>query len=298
MFPIAVIGANSMTGSRFCDMAQSKYQLIKTEISGSIPLDITNKKDVDIFFETQNFEYAIVFSAFTDVDAAELQRNNKEGSCWQINVNGIENITNAAEKNKKRLIVFSTDFVFDGSCGPYSEVDPIGPNLEKVSWYGITKIKSEKIVLSANNKNIILRISYPYRADYQPKEDFARGILRKFREKKLHKMFSDQTISPTFIDDIYPAIHLIISKNLKGIFHIASPEITTPFDFAKQLIDYSGGNTNEIQKGSLAEFLKQPKSTPRPVLGGMKVDKIISLGFTPTSYKVGLKTFIKQIAHI
>lgn len=283
-----------MVGSRFCEMAEGKFELIKADLNGSISLDITDKKKVDDFFQTQNFEHVILFSAFTDVDAAEEQRGDKSGSCWHINVNGSGNVAEAAEKFRKKLIILSTDFVFDGSLGPYSEEDPTGPDLNKVSWYGLTKIESEKQV-STKIDNIILRISYPYRANFQPKEDFARTILRKYKEDNLYPMFSDQTISPTYIDDVFPAIHLLVSEKHKGIFHLGSPLLTTPLEFAKELIRTFGESPDIIKEGSLASLLETEGNTPRPLKGGMKVKKITELGFRPTDFKTGIKELFNNI---
>lgn len=283
-----------MVGSRFCEMAEGKLNLIKTDLYGSIPLDITDKQKIDDFFRTQDFEHAILFAAFTDVDAAERQRGDKNGSCWRINVEGTGNITEAAVKFNKKLIILSTDFVFDGTGGPYREEDQTGPDLNKVSWYGLTKIESEKKV-KLTNDGTILRISYPYRAVFQQKEDFARLILRKYKEGNLHPMFSDQTISPTFVDDVFEAINLLISKKHKGIFHLGSPALTTPFEFAKELVSTFKEDPHKIKKGSLASFSKTTGSTPRPLKGGMIVEKITKLGFRPTDYKTGIKKLFNQM---
>lgn len=283
-----------MVGSRFCEMAEGKLNLIKTDLNGSLPLDITDKKKVDNFFQAQNFEHVILFSAFTDVDEAEIQRGDKNGSCWRINVEGAGNIAEAAAKFNKKLIILSTDFVFDGTAGPYTEENKTGPDLNKVSWYGLTKIESEKKVILTKG-GIILRISYPYRAYFPHKEDFARLVLRKYKEGNLYPMFSDQTISPTFIDDIFWAIELLISKRHKGIFHLGSPAITSPFEFARELASTFKEDPHKIKEGSLAAFLDVVGNTPRPLKGGMIVEKLTKLGFGPTDYKTGIKKLFNQI---
>src|SRR3989304_3430926 len=209
-----------MVGSRFCELAKQDFDLFRADISGEHIIDITQKDSVNKFFHDNNFEWIILFSAFTDVDAAEKQRNDQSGLCWQINVKGVKNIVDACQSNNRKLIFISTDFVFDGESGPYREDDPIGPNLSKVSWYGITKIEGEKIVQSLS-EFITLRISYPYRADFPQKEDFARNILHKYKDRSLYPMFTDQIITPTFIDDLAPGISILIKKEMRGIIHLA-----------------------------------------------------------------------------
>jgi len=282
-----------MVGSRFCELAKQDFDLFRADISGEHIIDITQKDSVNKFFHDNNFEWIILFSAFTDVDAAEKQKNDQSGLCWQINVKGVKNIVDACRSNNRKLIFISTDFVFDGESGPYREDDPIGPNLSKVSWYGITKIEGEKIVQGLS-EFIILRISYPYRANFPQKEDFAKSILRKYKEGSLYPMFTDQIITPTFIDDLAPAVSMLIRKDLKGVFHLCSPGPTNPYDFAKYLILTFTGKNPDIDKAKLAELLKEENVTPRPIKGGMIVEKIAKIGFTPTDWKQGIKTIYEQ----
>ena len=291
--PIAVVGSQSMVGSRFCEMAKSKIKLVKGDLNDQTKIDICERKSVTAFFKNHNFQWLILFSAFTDVNGAEKQRGDKNGPCWHINVEGCQNIANACRDFSKKLIFISTDFVFDGTAGPYAEDAPIGPNLDKVSWYGITKIEGESIVKRLE-EFIILRISYPYRAKFEQKEDFARSILRKYRKNTLYPMFTDQIITPTFVDDLAPAISKLIKEDKRGIFHLASPRQTTPYDFAKYLIRTFFTKTPKIGKTKLAELLKRKNTTPRPIMGGMIVDKIAKTGFTPTDWEKGIKKTYTQ----
>lgn len=290
---IAVIGSSSMVGSRFCELAKD-LSIIKSDLRGPNPLDITKKDQVESFFKKHAFDWIILFSAFTDVDAAEKQREDKNGSCWQINVEGTQNIVQACQKYGRKLIFISTDFVFDGASGPYNEDDPVGPDFSKVSWYGITKIEAEKVIGGQLADYIILRISYPYRAKFAGKDDIAKRILKLHQKGQLYPMFADQTITPTFIDDLTPAVKLLITTGQSGIFHLASPLPTTQYKFAKTLIAKFGGSPDDVKEGSLREFLLEGSPTPRPLNGGLKVDKITNLGFTPTSWREGIEIIYQQ----
>lgn len=289
---IAVIGADSMVGSRFCEIARD-FQLIKASFSDEIQIDITSVQSVEKFYKEQNFEWAILFAAFTDVNAAEEQRDDKMGSCFQINVEGAKNTAYASKKYNRRLIFISTDFVFDGLNSPYSEDDPWGPDFEKVSWYGITKTEAEKSILEILRDAIILRIAYPYRGPFDKKDDIAKRIIRMYKQDDLYPMFADQMISPTFVDDLYGAIRLLISKGQSGIFHLASPTAVSQYEFAKELLSVFGYDTGKIKKGSIVSFLKN-SSVPRPKGSALKVSKISKLGFTPTDFRQGIRIVYKQ----
>jgi len=290
----AVIGASSMVASRFCDLTKNNFNLVKGDLSGKIAVDITREKSVSDFFKNHKFDWVLLFSAFTDVDEAEKQRNDKKGLCWKINVEGVKNVASECKKNKKNLLFISTDFVFDGSGGPYDENSPAGPDLDKVSWYGITKLEAERLIQKTLRKFIILRISYPFRGPFSGKDDQVKKILRLYDAGNLYPMFYNQTITPTFVDDVAPAVSLLFKKGARGIFHLASPKITNHFEFAKKVLETFGKDTDELKQGSIVEFLKNPSATPRPVNAGLKVEKLRKLGFLPTDWEKGIEAVFLQ----
>lgn len=282
---LAVIGASSMIGSQFCDQAKADFELVRADRS---EVDITRKDLLLKFFKNNNFGWAILFAATTDVTGSEKERDNKNGPTWQVNVGGTRNVAQMCEIHNRALVFISTDFVFDGSSGPYKEDDPTGPNLRKVSWYGITKIEGEKIVAQVAN-HIILRISYPYSGRDTGKEDLILRIIRRYQRGELYPMYTDQTITPTYIPDIEPALSLLIAKHFKGIIHLASPQEVTQYEFAKYLIDKSHAKgPKPLAAKSILEDQKSQNFVPRPKDGGLVVDKIRNLGFEPTDWKEGI----------
>ena len=290
----AVIGASSMVASRFCDLSENQFNLVKGDLSGRIAIDITQEKSVKDFFKNHKFDWVLLFSAFTDVDEAEKQRGEKSGLCWKINVEGVKNVVAECKKNKKNLLFISTDFVFDGANGPYDEDSPVGPNLDKVSWYGITKLEAERLIRKTLKTFIILRISYPFRGPFGVKDDQVKRVLRLYDAGNLYPMFYDQLITPTFIDDVSPSVSVLFKKGARGIFHLASPKITNHFEFAKKVLEIFGKETGKLQKGSIVDFLKKPLVTPRPVKAGLKINKIKALGFTPTDWEKGIEAVFLQ----
>ena len=290
----AVIGASSMVASRFCDLTEDQLNLIKADLNSQVPVDITQKKSVNDFFKNHDFDWVLLFSAFTDVDEAEKQRNDKSGLCWKINVEGVKNVISECTRNNKNLLFISTDFVFDGSSGPYDENSPAGPDLDKVSWYGITKLAAEKLIVKNLANYIILRISYPFRGAFSQKDDQVKRVLRLYDLGNLYPMFYNQTITPTFVDDVAPAVSLLFKKGASGIFHLASPKTTNQFEFARKVLEIFGKDTNKLKRGSIVEFLKNPSVTPRPVNGGLKVEKLRKLGFLSTDWEKGIEAVFLQ----
>ncbi|OGD85755.1 hypothetical protein A2164_01960 [Candidatus Curtissbacteria bacterium RBG_13_35_7] len=296
---IGIIGSQSMVGSQVCTLLSKTktFELVKADLIADIKVDITDKKSVESFFKNYNFEWLILFSAYTDVNGAEKQRDDKTGSCYRINVLGSANIANACKIRSCKLIFISTDYVFDGSKGPYSESAPSGPNIQKVGWYGITKIKAEYYIQKTLPQSdfIILRIAYPYSGIDTGKDDLVLRITKLYKKGTLYPMYTDQIITPTFIPDIAEAIKLLILNKQHGIFHVASPITTTQYQFAKELLKILKGKDVKIQTSQLKKLKSDPNISPRPVNGGLKVEKIQQLGLSPINWKDGIKQIPKEI---
>lgn len=275
-----------MVGSQFTEQISPTLDLIR----GDLPqVDVTNPQLVEDFIKSNDFDWAILFAAFTDVTAAELQRNDRAQPCWHINVEGTKNVVESCRKFGRKLIFISSDFIFDGTSGPYIETDPTGPNRQKVSWYGITKIEGEKIVAANLSNYIILRIAYPYSGRDTGKDDLILRIIKLYRSGNLYPMYTDQTITPTYIPDIAPALLMLLEKNFGGIIHLASPQAVTQYEFAKELIAKSKAHgPRPLSQKSIGDDLKVEGAAPRPKNGGLVVEKIKGLGFMPTGWRDGI----------
>ncbi len=295
---ILAFGADGLVGSRFTDLYHKDTQVITPKVT---ELDITDKKALREYFakNSSDFDCVINFAAITDVDGAEKERGNEEGLTWKVNVGGVENIASECRKHSKYLIQISTDFVFPGSeatPGPYTEDDTLPTSPERIGWYGWTKRVAEERAEKIWEKTAILRITYPYRAQYAPKIDFARNILELFDEGRLYPMFSDQQMTPSFIDEIAKVLYLLIEEKKTGVFHSASADVTSPYEFASYLLEKARGVKGVVKKGSMQEFLKAPGRTPRSRLAGLKVEKTEArLDIKFMTWRVAVEEFVSQL---
>ena len=231
--------------------------------------DLTDVETLRHYVEQENPDWIINFAAFTDVNAAELQSGDEQGLAWQVNVEGVKNLLSVFKS--RNFIQISTDMVFPGDLsqpGPYAETEIPPDSSDKLTWYGWTKNRAEKIVNERNGT--ILRIIYPVRAHFDAKLDYIRGALEKYADGKMHPLFSDQQICIAFIDQIAETLAKIIDSDSHGIFHCAS-DTTTPYELITYVVDQLGGDTSVIKPASIVEFLKTQTNPNRyPVWGGLK----------------------------
>lgn len=258
---ILVIGASGLVGSRFVELHRNKDELLTPDHK---ELDIT-QKNLDI----KGADVVINFAAYTNVGEGENQRNNKNGDCWRINVEGVKNLLEAVGKNVL-FIQISTDMVFSGSSGPYSEDDLPETDSNKLTWYGFCKAEAERLV----KNHTILRLVYPVRSKFDRKLDYLRKPLKLFDEGKLYPMFTDQQVSFSFIDEVCLALEKIVEKRIKGVFHASSSDVTNPFELYTYLLEKAHGVKNVVKPSKLSDFLKTISSSVRyPMFGGLKVEK-------------------------
>jgi len=258
-------GLSGMVGSRFTELFKNDFNFVNLDLTTNI--DITNKAQVESALAEHSSSTVLHLAAFTDVSKAFEQNGDKSGSVYQINTIGTSNIAQACQKHNHYLIHISTDFVFDGKKStPYTETDQPKP----IEWYGQTKYWAEQEVEKSNCQQVIIRTAFPFRAKFPPKKDLVRNILDKLKTNSLYPMFTDQIITPTFIDDLCQALKVVISKKPTGIYHITNNTSLSPYDLAQKIAQVFQIKT-DIKQGSFKEYLRQD---PRPRQQYLKISNL------------------------
>lgn len=274
---ILATGATGLIGSRFVEMFSDKYEVINLDLTTGV--DITKEETFKPFFDQHQDAKALIhLAAFTDTNKAFAESQDKSGVCYQVNVVGTENIARTCKERGIYLVHVSTDFVFDGEkTEPYTEDDPTSP----IEWYGETKAMAETVVKDSGVKYSILRLAYPYRANYDLKPDLVKKIRAGLETGKLYPQFSDSIITPTFIDDIARAFDKLIEIMPDGIFHAVGSTSLSPYELAKKVATAYGFDANLVKEGSLTQYLK---TDARPfarhvAMSNAKTSQVLGLHF-------------------
>ncbi len=250
-------GLSGLVGSRIQELLVNQYHFVDCSLDTGI--DITRPDHLQrVFVQNPDATAVLHLAAFTDVNQAWEQRGDKNGLCYQVNVIGTKNIANLCAQAGCYLLHISTDFVFDGEkSGGYQETDAPAP----IEWYGETKYLAEQEVVQSGAKHAIARIAFPFRSCFSQKIDLVRKIIEDFKNNSLAPLFTDQTITPTFIDDIAAAIHTLIKRKAIGIYHVVGSTSLSPYELALRINKVFKLNNRQIRKASLAEYVRK---TGRP----------------------------------
>ncbi len=244
-------GRAGMIGSRIEELTSERVAWdidLDLRTSG---VDITDSKQVDEVIGASKGRIILHLAAFVDARKAWEQRNDIDGLCYRVNVLGTRNVAEAAARYGKHLIHVSTDFVFDGeSILPYVETTPRNP----VEWYGETKRKAEEIVEEVGGHYTIMRIGFPYRAEYQGKGDYVRNIQNGLRNGTLPPQFQDNTTTPTFVDDIARAVEVIAIERPEGIIHMVGSSPLSSYELARKVARLIGIDPDLVKEGSFTEY--------------------------------------------
>ena len=266
---------------------KSNYELICTgrkvkKGQEGIPLDIRNQVALKELINTTAPDILINLAAMTNVDACEL--NPKLAG--EINVAGLQHI---CDSFKGKIIHLSTDYVFDGTSGPYKEDDPLNP----ISVYGKTKLASEHILLEKDIKNLVIRGNVLY--DYSPhtSASFLNWVVSSLKGNQEIKVVEDQFNNPTWTRSMSDIIELSIENDLEGIIHWGDSVHISRFEFAKLIAKKFSLNESLI-KPVLTSELNQPAR--RPLQSGLSTEKLVNmLDIIPPSIDDCLDEIIKTI---
>ncbi|MBU1032103.1 NAD(P)-dependent oxidoreductase [Patescibacteria group bacterium] len=252
---IVIFGGAGLVGSGFIDLNKDVFEIVSPTIE---ELDILEKQAVSKFIEDSGCSSVINFAAFTNVEAAEAQKEDKNGMCYRINAIGAKNVAEVCKNFNKYLIHISTEYVFDGTKAdsPYNEEDKQNP----VNWYGQTKYFAEQLVLESGSLLTLVRICMPFSPFYEPKKDVARFFLEQLRSGEEIVAIEDQKITPTIVSDIANALKVLVEAEKTGIYHVCSTNFTTPFEFAKMIAAKFGLDMNLVKPISFADYNKNKQA--------------------------------------
>jgi dTDP-4-dehydrorhamnose reductase len=190
-------------------------------------------------------------AAWTDVDGAE----DDPQSAAAVNVGGVQH----AAALGAPLVVWSTDYVFDGAKRtPYVESDAPGP----LGAYGRTKLHGEA---AAGERAWIVRSSWLFG---WTSKNFVKTMLRLGAERDELAVVDDQRGSPTYVGHLAEATKQVLELPF-GVYHVAAAGECSWADFAEAIFEEAGLSTR-VRRITTAEFGAR---APRPAYSVLRSER-------------------------
>ncbi|WP_316773140.1 SDR family oxidoreductase [Pedobacter frigiditerrae] len=298
MKTILVTGSNGLLGQKITEKirAEKCANLIATSKGADrfpfkdgyvyAEMDILNPAQVRSVIEQFKPDAIIHTAAMTNVDTCHVERE----AGYQLNVVATQTLVSLCEEFNIQFIHLSTDFVFDGADGPYSEEAKPNP----VSYYGETKMQAEELVKKSNAGWAILRtiLVYGIVSDMSRSNIvlWAKGALEKGNPLNI---VNDQYRMPTLAEDLADACLLAVGKEAQGIFHVSGKDMMSVVELVYKVADFYKLDKSLIKEVSAATLNQDAK---RPLKTGFILDKAMTeLNYHPHSFEEGLEMMDRQM---
>ncbi len=259
---ILLIGSGGQVGRELARTLPTVGDLLPLDRAA---LDLTDFRAVREAVRDAGADIVVNAAAYTNVDHAESERAVAQA----VNGDAPAAMADAARQAGALMVHYSTDFVFDGALQrPYIETDATNP----VNEYGRSKLRGEQAVLGADCACYVFRVAWVYSAG-------GRGFLSRIgdlaRERGELRVVTDEVGTPTWARPVAEATTDVVTRWLSaargiapplpmGLFHMASPDAASRYDFATEVVRLTtpdGARRPAIIGVKSAEF---PAAAPRP----------------------------------
>jgi dTDP-4-dehydrorhamnose reductase len=237
-----------------------------------ISLDITDREAVLDVVKELNPDVIIHCAAWTAVDLAEDE--DKQPLVKKINVDGTQNMADAAKAVDAKMVYISTDYVFNGQgTEPW---DPDCKDYAPLNVYGETKLGGELAVSNTLEKYFIVRIAWVFGLNGK---NFIKTMLSVGRNHDEVRVVSDQIGTPTYTLDLAVLLVSMIQTDKYGYYHATNEGgYISWYDFTKEIYKQAGMSTKVIPVTTAEYGLSK---AARPFNSRLEKKKLVEKGFTP-----------------
>jgi dTDP-4-dehydrorhamnose reductase len=218
-----------------------------------LSLDFTSEQNLLKQVESISPSLVIHTAGLTNVEKCE---ENPE-LAFYINVELSSIVAKVTSKLDIPLVHISTDHLFSGRYSLVDEDEPIN----FINVYARTKAQAENAVVDFNPNALIIRTNfYAWGTSYR--KSFSDYIIQYLRNHHTLHLFDDVYYTPMFAEKLIQTVHDLLDKKANGIFHVASDDRISKYEFGLLIAEEFGFDKLLIHKSTLQS---QTKLVTRPL---------------------------------
>jgi dTDP-4-dehydrorhamnose reductase len=168
------------------------------------------------------------------------------------------------------FVLFSSDLVFDGRKGNYTEADAVNP----LHIYGETKAAAEQIILK-NSRHTVVRTSLNGGASRAGNRGFNEDLRLVWQTGRSVNFFTDEFRCPIFAGETARAVWELVNQRRTGLFHVAGAEKLSRWQIGQLMAARWPQLNPKITPGSAKNFPGPPRALDTS-LNITKVQKVLS----------------------
>ena len=280
-----VIGASGLVGgalfSEFARSHETYGTYYRYPVNGFTCLRIEDARETGSAVSSLRPDVVLQPAALPNVDYCE--ENPHEA--WRINVDGTRNVVEAATGVGAKHVFFSTDYVFDGTAGPYGEDDAPSP----INVYGRCKLAAEKLIREATPNHLIIRTTGVYGWERRGKNFIVR-LLRTLRSGEELLAPVDQVGSPTYAPNLARVVLELVEVDARGTYNVVGTDVVDRYRLALTAADTFALPAELIKPVTTAEL---GQGAPRPLVSALRVEKVRQIVKTPL---LGMEAGLRAMA--
>jgi dTDP-4-dehydrorhamnose reductase len=288
---ILVTGASGLLGLNFGLQYARQHTIIGVINTHALPdapfevcqADLAQPGTARALIEASKPELILHCAALANLEACERQPQLAQ----RLNGDVPGELAQEARRAGVKLVHISTDAVFDGSTGGYTERSQPNP----INVYARTKLDGERAVAAANPDAIIARVNF-YGWSLSSTRSLGELFFHNLANGRRMNGFTDVLFCPLQVNVLAEILLQMVEKNLSGLFHTLSSECLTKYDFGCRLARQFGLDASLI---SPVSWLEGKLDAPRSPTLSLRTDKLEkALGHTLPDQAAGLQRFYAQ----
>jgi dTDP-4-dehydrorhamnose reductase len=266
---VLIIGAAGLVG-RHVRAALADRDVVATfhtdPVAGGVALDITDGTAVRRLMDTTRPSVVVLAAADPYVERCERD----PAGTRRLNVEAAATVRDAAPD--ATFVVFSSEYVFDGTRLAYREDDAVGP----LNEYGRQKVALEELARSSP-RHLVLRVSGVF-GDEPRRKNFVLQLVDKLRAGTTFDVPSDQLITPTDAESLGTTLRELLDRGATGTFHAAGPDIMGREIFARMVARVFGLDASLIRPRPTAELGLRATRPAKAGLTDAKLQQVLGHG--------------------
>ncbi|MDK2961316.1 MAG: dTDP-4-dehydrorhamnose reductase [Eubacteriaceae bacterium] len=289
---IFITGATGMLGKKMVEAFSGDEQYRVYGVSRSKQssenviyenIDLLNENA--IMTSLEKIKPEVVIQCAANVNLEECEKDQE--AAYQLHV-GSTKILASYSPNTTKFVYISTDSVFDGRKGDYTEDDPVNP----LNYYSKSKYLGEQAALE-NNKNTLVVRTNIYGINSARGRSLVEWAMNELKNDREINGFDDVYFNPVYVGQLAKIIKKLLEETkISGTINIASAQKVSKYEFLKALAEVFGFNTELIHPVSIDTM---PSKFERPKDTALNTDKLKkAIGEVPT-LKKGLCEMSKSL---
>jgi len=219
------------------------------------PLSLVDKDAVAQAFKEADPQVVVHCAAISNINEAFNDARRAEA----VNVDATRLLAELCGRRGARMIYLSTDLVFDGEQGHYTETDAPHP----LSVYARTKLAGEAFVLNGSiAASLVMRLPLVFGPSLAGQEKFFDHLLTSLRQRKPVTLFDDEWRTPVSPRLVAEAVATAVREEVTGLFHLAGPDRLSRHDMGVRLAEIIGGDPALLRPASRLS-IESPEPRPR-----------------------------------